>query len=63
MRPAATLAALFATLSVVTLVLGLLGVFENAPGVWPEGWRVLVLVHAMLAGLLGYYVSKTSRSL
>lgn len=62
MRPAATLAGTFATLSVVTLLLGLLGVFENAPGVWPEGWRVLVLVHALLAGSLGYYVVKTSRA-
>lgn len=62
MRPAETLTALFATLSVATLALGLLGVFENAPGVWPEGWRVLVVIHALLAGLLGYYVLKTGRN-
>lgn len=59
MRPAAKLAALFAVLSVTTLVLGLLGVFADAPGVWPEGWPTLVLVHAVLATLLGYYVAKT----
>lgn len=60
MRPAATLAALFAVLSVTTFLLGVLGLFEGAPGVWPEGWPVLVVVHALLAGLLGYYVTKTS---
>lgn len=60
MRPATTLAALFATLSVATLVLGVLGAFQNAPGVWPEGWPTLVVVHAALAALLGYYVAKTN---
>lgn len=60
MRPAVTLTALFATLAVTTLVLGVLGAFENAPGVWPEGWTILVVVHAVLAVLLSYYVTKTN---
>ncbi|WP_114577230.1 hypothetical protein [Saliphagus sp. LR7] len=59
MRPAATLTGLFAVLSVTTLVLGVLGAFENAPGVWPEGWPVVVIIHALLAGLFGLYTTKT----
>lgn len=60
MRPAASLAALFAVLSATTLVLGALGAFENAPGVWTEGWQTLVVVHGALALLLGYYVTRSS---
>ncbi|QIO24525.1 hypothetical protein [Haloarcula sp. JP-L23] len=60
MRTPTTLATLFAVLSVTTLLLGVLGLLEGAPGVWPEGWPVLVVVHALLAVILGYYVMKTS---
>lgn len=59
MRPAAMLTGLFAVLSVTTLVLGVLGVFSNAPGVWPEGWPVVVVIHALLATLFGLYTTKT----
>lgn len=59
MRPAKLLAGLFGLLSATTLVLGVAGVFDNAPGVWPEGWPTLVVLHAVLAVLLGYYVLKT----
>jgi hypothetical protein len=60
MRPAHVLAAIFTVLSVTTLLFGLAGIFENAPGVWPEGWPTLVVVHALLAGAIGYYAVKTS---
>lgn len=60
MRSSTTLAILFAALSFTTLFLGILGLFEGAPGIWPEGWPVLVVVHALLAVILGYYIVKTS---
>lgn len=60
MRPAHTLTVLFTVVSVTTLILGLLGTFENAPGVWPNGWPTIVVVQALLAGAVGYYAAKTS---
>lgn len=59
MRPAALAAVGFASLSVVTLLLGVFGVLDRAPGVWPEAWPTAVVLHAMLALSIGYYVAKT----
>lgn len=60
MRPAAKLAVLFAVLSGATLVLGVLGLFDGAPGVWSTAWQTVVVVHAALAVGIGYYVAKSS---